>query len=347
MAQKTIKSSGYNNGYNDAINAIKQMMNGGGSEEGSGSGGFKPDPRLEMPDMQGQSNEQGKGGTGQGEGGTGIVNPEDCKPIEGIGSIPKEPGSMCDSKTGDKIAKEEGYDPLGGSDSAIEKEWKDATMKAKGKLKGTDAGSFISKLDEIYKVSHDWKKELKKIVGMSITPEDKRQAYAHKNTLVSQDRIARTDKDKYDTLDYMMVWVDSSGSMTDEMLRKCLSEVYYVALAKKPIKLVVVQCDTQITDIKEYTNLKQLKTDIIHATVKGRGGTELKPCWDLLKYNNKYKRRPSDLVMIFTDGYLNQYKRDPRTMKNLCWVIIDNPSFDVQYNDVNTKVVHIKSNDIR
>ena len=37
--------------------------------------------------------------------------------------------------------------------------------------------------------------------------------------------------------------------------------------------------------------------------------------------------------MVFTDGYLNQYKRDPRTMRNLCWVILDNPSFDVKYKD--------------
>ena len=47
--------------------------------------------------------------------------------------------------------------------------------------------------------------------------------------------------------------------------------------------------------------------------------------------------------MIFTDGYLNQYKRDPRTMRNLCWVILDNPSFDVKYKDAKTKCVYINT----
>jgi predicted metal-dependent peptidase len=135
--------------------------------------------------------------------------------------------------------------------------------------------------------------------------------------------------------------------MSDDQLKQCLSEVYAVALAKKPLKLVVIQCDTQIQEIKEYKSLAELKKSISHAKVKGRGGTELKPCWNLLQNDPKYKRRPAELVMIFTDGYLTQYKRNPRTMKNLCWVILDNPAWNIQYKDVNTKVIHIKSSDIK
>ena len=51
--------------------------------------------------------------------------------------------------------------------------------------------------------------------------------------------------------------------------------------------------------------------------------------------------------MIFTDGGLTQYKRNVRTMKNLCWVILDNPSWNLQYKDINTKMVHIKTADIK
>jgi predicted metal-dependent peptidase len=86
---------------------------------------------------------------------------------------------------------------------------------------------------------------------------------------------------------------------------------------------------------------------MIHATVKGRGGTELKPCWDLLRNDKKFKGRIADLVMVFTDGYLTQYKRDPKSMRNLCWVIIDNPGFNLQYKDINTKRVIINSNDVK
>jgi predicted metal-dependent peptidase len=203
-------------------------------------------------------------------------------------------------------------------------------------------GKFMSKLEGLYKAKVDWKKELKKIVGNSISPDDKRSALVNRNVLVSQSRFTRTDKDKFDSPDYMMVWVDSSYSMSDEELKMCLTEIYSVALAKKPLKLVVVQCDTKIQEIKEFKTLQELKSYAMHATVKGRGGTELKPCWDLLKNDSRYNRRKPDIVIIFTDGGLTQYKRDIRTMKNLCWCIINNPAFNVQYKDPNTKCLHIK-----
>lgn len=370
MAKKVIESKGYDNGYNDAIEAIKRMLAGG--QSGEGNGGMTPDPKLKQPDINQNNSGEGKGqgegsesqskpqkGSGsssgqgssksssRGNGNQGVVSPEDCAPIGSIGDIPNEPGGMVDSKTADEVAKAEGYDQISGADSSVEKEWSESSVKAASKHRGNLPGSFVSQIESIYKVSHDWKKELRKIVGNSISPDEKRQAYANKNVLVAQDRIARTDKDKYDNMDYMMVFIDSSGSMSDDMLKRVLSEVYYVALAKKPIKLVIVQCDTKIQDIKEYTSLPQLKKDMIHATVKGRGGTELKPCWDMLKNDPKYKRRPAELVMVFTDGYLTQYKRDVRSMKNLCWVIIDNPSCSIQYKDINTKMVHLNSNDIK
>jgi predicted metal-dependent peptidase len=254
---------------------------------------------------------------------------------------------MISQQDGDKIVEQEGYEKDGGNESSIERDWADAAIKNSAKLPGDKAGNLKSKIEQLYKVTKDWKKELRKIVGHSISPEDKRSAYANKNILISQNRIARTDKDKYDNMDYMMAWIDSSGSMSDDQLRQCLSEVYAVALAKKPIKLVVIQCDTKIQDIKEYTDLKQLKKDMVHATVKGRGGTELKPCWDLLINDPKYKRRPAELVMVFTDGYLNQYKRNPKTMRNLCWVILDNAGWRLQNKDINTKVIHINTGDIK
>lgn len=366
-------SQDYKDGYQAAIEAIKKIMSGDKSDLNSNGSSSQGDS-LTMPGEVfdkaqkegGQSNQSGSGDKqinpsgsssqsggsdsssgSRGSGNQGVVRPEDCMGPQDLNGIPGRAGGMIDKQTGDKITQQEGYEQEGGNDSTVEREWKDAALKAASKMQGSEAGNLKSKLEGLYKVSSDWKKELRKIVGHSISPEDKRQAYANKNILISQDRIARTDKDKYDNLDYMMAWIDSSGSMSDDQLKQCLSEVYAVALAKKPIKLIVIQCDTKIQEIKEYTNLQQLKKDMIHATVKGRGGTELKPCWDLLINDPKYKRRPAELVMIFTDGYLTQYKRNPRTMKNICWVILDNPSWNIQYKDINTKMVHIKTADIK
>lgn len=342
-------SNEWNKGYQAAIEAIKQIQNNSSSGGGGQDNGLDSLPQTTGGDNNqsgnGQNSQQSR--DSQSGGNQGVVRPEDCIGPDSINGVPSIAGGMLSREEGDSIAESEGYELDGGSDATMEREWRDVALKSCSKMKGDKAGSYISKIEALYNSSKDWKKELKKIVGMSISPEDKRQAYANKNVLISQDRIARTDKDKYDNLDYMMAWIDSSGSMSDEQLKMCLSEVYAVALAKKPLKLVVIQCDTKIQDIKEYTDLRALKRDMIHASVKGRGGTELKPCWDLLLNDPKYKRRQCELVMVFTDGYLNQYKRNPKTMRNICWVILNNPGFKIQYKDINTKCVYINTDDIK
>ena len=143
----------------------------------------------------------------------------------------------------------------------------------------------------------------------------------------------------------MMAWIDTSGSMSQEYLEQCLQEVYQVALAKKPLKLVIVQFDTRVTDVQEFNSVQELKKSMRGYKLKGGGGTEVKPCFDMLAKDPKYSRRACELVMIFTDGWLDQYKRDPRRMKNLVWVVVDNVGFELQYKDMNTKCVRLKSSE--
>ena len=366
----------WNEGYQAAIEAIKKAMEGG-SGDGNGSSGDGSDnlPADMTPPPSGNSNgNQGKSKgnngpqnqQGQSSGGSrtsaddpnkGIVRPEDCVSNNGgIEDMPGTAGGFFNKEDGDKLAKSEGYDNNGGSSDAVERDWKDAAMKAAQNLPkdpGTAWGKFKAAIEGLYKVQTDWKKALKYVVGKSINDAEKRQAYANKNILISQDRIARTDKDKFDNMDYMIVWIDSSGSMSDEQLKMVLSEIYSLALQKKPVKLITIQCDTRIQEIKEYTSLKELKADSLHATVKGRGGTDVKPLWDLMAgaiqkdFKKRHKGNP-DLVMIFTDGYVpSQYPRNKRLMNWLCWCILDNPAFNVQYNDNMTKVIHLKTADIR
>jgi hypothetical protein len=359
----------WNEGYQAAIEAIKNAMQGGGSGSGAGQSEGLPSDMTPPPSPGESGSGSGKSGSGSGKSGSGsgksgsgsdsnsrtsssdpnqgIVRPEDCSGSEGVSGMPSTPGGFFSKEDGDKLAEKEGYDKDGGSAEQLERNWADTAVKTASQMKGDKAGNLKSTLEGMYKTKTDWKGALRKIVGRSINPEDKRQAYANKNILVAQDRIARTDKDKYDNMDYMMAWIDSSGSMSDEQLKMCLSEVYAVAIAKKPMKIVIVQCDTKIHQIKEYRTPQELKKDIIHQQVLGRGGTELKPCWDLLKTDKRYKGRIPDLIMIFTDGWLNQYKRDRKTMSNLVWCFIDNPSKNVEFPDAMTKCIHLSSKDIK
>lgn len=358
----------WNDGYQAAIEAIKQAMNGGQGGNSSNQSNQDNLPSDMTPPPSGSGSGNGNNGKGQqdkqqGQSGAGsrtdsnnpnqgIVRAEDCASNNsGVENTPSTAGGFFSKDEGDKLAQSEGYAKDGGSESSVENDWKDAAMREANKLKGEPGsawGKLKAAIEGLYKVTTDWKKAFKYIVGKSINDAEKRQAYANKNILAAQGRIARTEKDKFDNMDYMLVFIDSSGSMSNDQLKMVLSEVYSLALAKKPVKLVVVQCDTKIQEIKEYKTLRELKQSIVHATVKGRGGTDVKPLWDLLKTDKRYSKVRPDLVMVFTDGYVPaQYRRDRTSMNWLCWCIIDNPAFNVHYPDTMTKVIHVNSKDIK
>lgn len=283
--------------------------------------------------QQGQQNQQNQGQQGQGSSGTDA----------NLNGTIDTAGSMLDAKEGQKIAKEEGYDDVGANESALEKEWENKAREVAKKLKGTGAGNDIladKLLATSVKGTNEWKKILKDIVGRSVSPEDKRRGYTHNNILVSQDRVALSDKEKYDNVDYIMAWVDTSGSMSQEDLNKALSMMLMVAQAKKPTKLVVCQFDTRVADIKEFDKVDRIEKDMRKMKIKGGGGTDVKCCFDLLAdKKSKYARQVPELVVIFTDGYLDQYRRDKRRMQNLVWVVQDHPSFELEYPDSHTKLI--------
>lgn len=332
------QSSGSQDGNNQQQNGNQQSSNQQSSnqqssgEQGSGQkkgGGQSGDNRQDKE-------QQDRGGN------IGHVKPSDMMPPSGTET--SIPGSLIDEKTGEQIRKSEGYEkitPL--TDSQREQ----IAIDVAKKCMGDQMGHLKSKILGIYMTKTNWKKALRDVVGHSLSEEEKRNAYTNKNVLITQNRFTRTDKDRYDNMDYMMIWIDTSGSISDEMLRRFLSEAYAVALAKKPIKLVVVQCDTSIQEIQEFRSVKELKNYASKAIVKGRGGTDLKPCFDLLNKNPKYSRKTAELVLIFTDGWLEQYKRDSRKIGTLCWVILDNMAFDLKYKDIKTKVIHLNSSDIK
>lgn len=313
------QQKGQGGGQDQNQNGQNQNNQGNGNGDGDG---------------QNQQNQQSQqGGTGQGSSST-EANLQ--------GTIDTA-GSMLDAKEGQKIAKEEGYDDVGANESALEKEWENKAREVAKKLKGTGAGNDIladKLLATSIKGTNEWKKILKDIVGRSISPEDKRRGYTHNNILVSQDRVALSDKEKYDNVDYIMAWVDTSGSMSQEDLNKALSMMLMVAQAKKPTKLVVCQFDTRVADIKEFSRPDAIEKDMKKMKIKGGGGTDVKCCFDLLAdKKGKYAKQVPELVVIFTDGYLDQYRRDKRRMQNLVWVVQDHPSFELEYPDSHTKLI--------
>lgn len=371
-------SKEFNDGYQAAIEAIKQAIANKNSGSNNGNSGDGDDMSLPSDIMDPESN-QSSGGSGSqsdnddsNSGGSqsrtrdsadpsktnhGEVRPEDCVGPSSLDKTPGNAGGMIDRNSGDDIVEQEGYTKEGGSEAAVDREWKDARLNTVKKLKYDGSGGkgdLVAKLENICKVTTDWKKELRSIVGHAISPDDKRQAYANKNVLVSQDRIARTDKDKYDAMSYMVIILDTSGSMWNDKIRQMMREAYAVALQKKPMRIVTIQNDTDIQEIQMHNNMRDFERYVKSINMKGGGGNDLSPVWAFLrgkhkKFKEEYDRikraGAADVILNFTDGFLKQLKRDPITMKNLVWCIVDNPGFELEYKDMNTKRIILKGDD--
>lgn len=326
---------------------------GGGNSQGGGS---QQDSGNQQNSQNGSGGSSRNGNEYTDENGKSVrkVTPQDCQGSNR--NAPNGRGSMNGSDMmtraeGDELAQKEGYDKGNGHSQEItEKEWaKTAEAVAKG-IPGEQRGAGkLKDLINSTRIVNDntWKKKLRDIVGRSISPESKRRGFTHQNTLASQSRLSLTDFTNYDNLDYIVALIDTSGSMSQDFLKACLMEVVRIADAKKPNGVIVAQFDTRVSAMDIYKNLADFKQNFKKITIKGGGGTDIKDAFELPKHKNKEyaKKWPKgnipDLGVIFTDGYLDQYKRPNMLCKTLLWVIIDNPGFELQYKEPNTKIIYL------
>jgi predicted metal-dependent peptidase len=99
-----------------------------------------------------------------------------------------------------------------------------------------------------------------------------------------------------ETID-VCVAIDSSGSMSDEMLRDILSEIKGIMQAFDDFKLQIWSFDTEVYGHKLFTpdNIDEIDA----YNVEGGGGTDFDANWEFMKSNDI---QPKFFVM-FTDGY--------------------------------------------
>lgn len=105
----------------------------------------------------------------------------------------------------------------------------------------------------------------------------------------------------------VMISIDTSGSMTDEMIRDFLSEVKGIMETFKDFELWLWTFDTQVYNPQLFTRTN--KEDIMTYEVKGGGGTTFETNWEFMKNPKKFfkefpldKMEPDKFIM-FTDGY--------------------------------------------
>ena len=128
-------------------------------------------------------------------------------------------------------------------------------------------------------------------------------------------------------LEHLIYFLDVSGSISDEDILRFNSEVKYIQEQLDPEKLTLVQFDTRIQNVKEFTSgdpFDEIK-------VVGRGGTCLIPVRDYIE-----KHKPTAAV-VFSDMWVTPMEQLTEDIP-VIWAVYNNPSATVPFG----RMVHIK-----
>ncbi len=120
-------------------------------------------------------------------------------------------------------------------------------------------------------------------------------------------------------LEHLIYYLDVSGSVSDDEIRRFNSEVKFIHESLVPKRLTLVTFDTEIHDIYEFTDEDVFEKIVVH----GRGGTSLE-CVRRHIIDNK----PTAAV-VFSDLYCHPMADNPG--HPVLWVVMDNKRATIPY----------------
>lgn len=191
---------------------------------------------------------------------------------------------------------------------------------AAAKFAGDVPGNVEATVKEFLKPKLPWKQLLHKYLLDKIEPEyswnkpNRRFSNIYLPSLLPQEGRLIT----------IAMFLDTSGSISEEDSKRFVSEVKFVQEVMNPEKLIVVQFDTTIQDEKIYTE----NTPFKNIKLKGFGGTDYE-C--IRQYILKHKPTVS---IIFTDLWADPMQDIGNN--ELIWVVKDNSD-----NAPQGKTIHV------
>jgi len=149
----------------------------------------------------------------------------------------------------------------------------------------------------------NWKKALRRLIGRAThqAPCYERPPRRLPHMLgIIPGRMSRSTRPR------IMAAIDTSGSMTDDILAEISGELRHMTRDRE---VLVVECDTEINAVHEY---RKPITE-----VHGRGGTDLRPPLEA----EFLRRHRIDVAVYFTDGFGDVHDEPPRGVP-VIWVLV-------------------------
>ncbi|MGX8728667.1 MAG: vWA domain-containing protein, partial [Lachnospiraceae bacterium] len=168
--------------------------------------------------------------------------------------------------------------------------------------RGTIPAGMVQEIRALAMPPIRWDVKLAKWFEANIIPLEKHRSYAHPSRRqaatpdIPRPRYVWTEEERMAAT--FGVVIDTSGSMSAEMIGKALGSIASFAAAKDVPAVRVIYCDAEAYDAG------YLATDEIAGRVKvvGRGGTRLQPAVDLLEKALDFPKEGP--ILIITDGWI-------------------------------------------
>ncbi len=179
--------------------------------------------------------------------------------------------------------------------SEQEQKWDKATKQAiqASKSTGSDPGNIEQLFDDQHISQRDWRDLLREYMRAT-APTDYSWSRPNRRYIDSGLYLPSLHGEGMGPL---VVAIDTSGSVDDEMVKQFLGEVFEISTEINPERMHIVQCDLRVTSHLQFDAGDT--PDPSEIAIKGRGGTSFQPVFDYIEDQGI----EPDVLVYMTDTY--------------------------------------------
>ena len=129
--------------------------------------------------------------------------------------------------------------------------------------------------------------------------------------------------------DHIVVAIDTSGSMSDDVLSNILKEIDRLRSTTQ-CGMTVIQCDAEIQSVECFEEWDVANFE--RSTMLGRGGTAFIPVFDWIADEQKKKGMNLDCLFYMTDAYGSFPEKPPPYP--VAWVVTEHYMKDIPFGEI-------------
>lgn len=179
-------------------------------------------------------------------------------------------------------------------DPALVDQWQVATAQAA--MAANQAGKLPDSLkrlvDELLNPKTDWRAQLRRFITEK-AKDDYSWTRPNKKMLANGVFLPSLYSER---MGEIVVGVDTSGSISQEMLNVFANEIQAIRESVSPERVTVIYCDAQVNEVQQFE-----REDLLELKMVGGGGTAFEPVADYIEENDLHPV----CVVYLTDGYGN------------------------------------------